>query len=222
MEYDAVLFDNDGVLTTLTDRAELRAAVRDAFDTVGVSDPAEEDIDSLLGTTVPTLNSIAKRYGVDPGTLWHHRDEYAADRQIDAIERGDKRLYDDAATINRLDAAAGIVSNNQHRTVEFIASHYGLSWADVVYGREQTPDGIRRKKPNTYYLERAMSDLGLTPPADRVLYVGDSPKDITAAHRAGADAAFIRRPHRIGESLPAEPAYEVQHLDELVETLNGN
>ncbi|MEF8853039.1 MAG: hypothetical protein V5A28_11590 [Haloarculaceae archaeon] len=57
-DYDAVVFDNDGVLVELTPMDELRAAVRDAFADVGVEDPDEdlvelaadhEDLDALAG-----------------------------------------------------------------------------------------------------------------------------------------------------------------------------
>ena len=219
MQYDAVLFDNDGVLTTITDWHTLRSAVRTAFESVGVVDPDEEEVDAMLGTTAETVRTICRRYDVDPETFWRRRDEAAADTQIAAIETGEKQLYEDVGAIDRLSVPRGIVSNNQDRTVKFIASHFELTWAEVVYGRDPTPQGIVRKKPNTYYLDRAMDALGTDPASERILYVGDSPKDLTAARRAGIDAAFVRRDHRANETLPYEPAYEVTDLDELVRRL---
>ena len=54
-----------------------------------------------------------------------------------------------------------------------------------------TVESLERKKPNTHYVERALSDLD----ADAALYVGDSESDVVAADRAGLDSAFVRRPH---------------------------
>lgn len=219
MQYDAVLFDNDGVLTTITDRSTLRTAIREAFESVGVVDPDDAVVEAMLGTTVDEVQAVCADYGVDPGTFWRRRDEAGSDAQIAAIEAGEKRCYGDVDAIDRLSVPRGIVSNNQDRTVEFVASYYGLSWAEVVYGREPTLRGIERKKPNTYYLGQAMAALDVSPETDSVLYVGDSPKDLTAAQRAGIDAAFVRRDHRTDERLPHEPAYEVSDLATLVDLL---
>ncbi len=40
--------------------------------------------------------------------------------------------------------------------------------------------------------------------------------DVLAATRAGADSAFIRRPHRDDYQLAANPTYEVESLDDVV------
>ena len=66
-------------------------------------------------------------------------------------------------------------------------------------------------KPETHYLERALDDLGTR----SALYVGDSTADVLAAHEAGLDSAFVRRPHRDGYALPDEPTYEIDRLTEL-------
>lgn len=219
MEYDAVLFDNDGVLTTLTEWEVLYDAIEEAAESVGVTDPDTAAVESLMDTTVEDVRTIATQHGVDPATLWERRDRTAAEKQIAAVEAGRKRLYDDVDAVDRLPVPQGIVSNNQDRTVEFIASYFDLDWAEVVYGREPTLDGIRRKKPNTHYIEAAMAGLGVDPDGDRILYVGDSSKDLTAARRADIDAAFVRREHRADETLPYDPAYEVEDLRTLVDRL---
>jgi HAD superfamily hydrolase (TIGR01549 family) len=210
--YDAIVFDNDGILTEPTDRDVLRRAVRDAFAAVGVPDPPAEDVEALHHTTAADIRRICADHGIDPGSFWRHREAAATRRQTEAIRRGEKRLYDDVDPILEIDADVGIVSNNQHETVRFIVEHFGLAPpVATYYGRERSVVGVERKKPDPHYLRRALTDLG----TEDALYVGDSQKDILAARRAGIDSAFVRRPHRVDLELDPDPTYEVTDLREL-------
>jgi len=120
----------------------------------------------------------------------------------------------------------GIVSNNQHATVETIVSHYELAeHFEVVYCRQPTLTDIGRKKPDPHYLERALEEIGFSTadsPGERAaksaraLYVGDSVKDVTVARTVGVDAAYVRRSHNARVELPVEPDFEVADLAELV------
>lgn len=228
MDYDAVVFDNDGVLTTLTDRELLRTAIRETFATHGVTTPTETDVDAMMSVAVDDVEQVCERHGIDTQSFWQRREELVIERQIEALQSGEKTLYDDATAVDSLDARMGIVSNNQQQTIDHIVEQFGLEWADVAYGREPTLEGVKRKKPTPYYLEQALSDLGLSVETegdgapvvtDEVLYVGDSPKDIVAARRAGIEAAFIRRSHREGVELPHEPTHEVNSVGSLVDEL---
>jgi phosphoglycolate phosphatase len=210
--YDAIVFDNDGILTRLTGRNVLRDSIRDAFDAAGVPDPPAEHIETLHGTTAADVRRICDIHGIDPGPFWRRRDDEAARRQKAMIRRGEKPLYDDVDAIRDLDADIGVVSNNQHETVRFIVEHFDLAPPVVTqYGREHTVAGVERKKPDPYYLQQALADLGTRD----ALYVGDSQKDIVAAQRAGVDSAFVRRPHRADLDLAPDPTYEVTDLREL-------
>ncbi|MFC3958711.1 HAD family hydrolase [Halovivax cerinus] len=213
MGYDAFVFDNDGVLTTPTERAVLERAMETAFATVGVAAPPPEHVETLIGPTVEGLRSIARTHDVDPADLWTARERAAIDAQLEAIRAGEKRLYDDVAAVTDLDVPRAIVSNNQHETIGNIVEHFELDGFDPWIGREPTLDGIRRKKPRPYYLERAVDALDATNP----LYVGDSHSDVTAASAAGIDAAFVRRDHRTGYELETEPTHELPSLDRLAE-----
>jgi phosphoglycolate phosphatase-like HAD superfamily hydrolase len=107
----------------------------------------------------------------------------------------------------------GIVSNNQHATVETIVDHYELDdHFDVVYGRQPTIEDVANKKPEPHYLEKALGDLGV----EEAIYVGDSVKDVEVARRVGIDAAFVRRSHNEAIELPHDPALEVPDLEALV------
>lgn len=213
--YDAVVFDNDGVLTRITEEETATAAVRRAFADLGVTDPRPADCASMVaGLTPAEVSDLGERYGVAPADLVERRDARLAEAQKAAAREGGKPLYDDAREALAVDAATGVVSSNQHETVAFLLDHYDLP-VDTFYGREPTVESLRLKKPNTHYIDRALDDLGTR----EALYVGDSPHDVAAAHEAGIDAAFVRREHRADAVLPERPAYEVPDLRTLVEEL---
>jgi len=217
--YEAVVFDNDGVLLELTGLDLHRRAARDAFQRVGVSDPDDEHVEAMsIGVTVPKLEAVCDHYGLDPPEFWHMRDSLMARRQQDAIRRGEKGVYDDVGTLDALDRPMGIVSSNQQATVEFGLQTFDLAGHfETIHGRGPAVESLRRKKPDPYYLRQALDDLGTTD----ALYVGDSETDVQAAHAAGVDAAFIRRPHRADEELSVEPDYEIDDLTDLPAILDG-
>jgi phosphoglycolate phosphatase-like HAD superfamily hydrolase len=219
VSYEAVVFDNDGVLTRPTPSGVLREGVRAAFRSLDV-DPDDEAVEAGAYGDEATVRDACDRYGLDPETFWRRRELHVARAQRDAILAGEKPLYDDVGILGRLvdaDVRTGIVSNNQHETVEQIADLFDLHGRfETVYGREPSFDGFRRRKPDPHYIRRALDDLGVDPAATPVLYVGDSTVDVRAAARVGADAAFVRRPHREGYEVGADPTYEVEGLDEVV------
>ncbi|CCQ34273.1 phosphoglycolate phosphatase protein [Halorhabdus tiamatea SARL4B] len=217
--YEAIVFDNDGVLMELTEMDLHRRAARDAFEAVGVADPADEHVEAMsIGVTVPKLHAVCDHYGLDPPEFWRTRDDLMARRQQAAIRRGEKGVYDDVTALDALDRPAGIVSSNQQATVDFGLDAFDLArHFETVYGREPTVESLRRKKPAPYYIQQALSDLGT---AD-ALYVGDSETDVEAAHAAGIDAAFVRRPHRAGENLSVTPEYEIDGLADVPQILDG-
>ncbi|WP_255167808.1 HAD family hydrolase [Natrononativus amylolyticus] len=216
MRYDAVVFDNDGVLTTPTRHEALRRAMRAAYDEVGVSTPTDDHIETLMRPDVSSLRGLANEHGVDVETLWAARERAAIDAQLTELREGRKTLYDDVSTLESLSRPRAIVSNNQHETIENIVDHFDLEGFDPWYGREPTLEGIERKKPAPHYLERTIDEMGATEP----LYVGDSWVDVAVADALGIDSAFIRRDHRDGYDLgryDVEPDYEIETLGELGE-----
>jgi HAD superfamily hydrolase (TIGR01549 family) len=213
MEYDAVIFDNDGVLVELVAMDVLRDATREAFDAVGVADPDPDHVEDLtIDVTPDQVRTVADAYGVAPDALWRARDRASSDAQIEVFGDGRWTRYDDVGALAAIDAPRGVVSTNQQATVDFVLDHFGLAdLFETAYGREATVESLRKKKPNPHYLERAMTDLG----AETALFVGDSESDVLAAHRAGADSAFLRRDHRAGLELGESPTHDVQSLYDL-------
>ena len=213
MRYDAVVFDNDGVLTTPTRHEALREAMTRAFDSVGVGDPSVEDLDTLINPTVDGLREVAAKYDVDPDEFWKKRERAAIDVQYEEIREGRKVLYEDVPSLDALSVPRSIVSNNQQETIQNVVDHFELDGFDPCYGREPTVKGIERKKPTPYYLRRALDELG----AENPLYVGDSRVDVVAADALGVDSAFIWREHRRGYELDVEPTIEIDSLEALLE-----
>ncbi|MFB6242828.1 MAG: HAD family hydrolase [Halobaculum sp.] len=217
--YDAVVLDNDGVLVGRTSYEVLREATWNAFDTLSIDDPNPEDVESMVvGVTPEDLDAVADRYGVSPEDLWAARDLHAHEHQRREIRAGRKDLYTDVSVLRNIDAPLGIVSSNQQQTVDYVLDHFGVrELFDTAIGRKPTPDSLRKKKPNSYYLDRALSELD----AETALFVGDNESDLRAADNAEIDSAFIRRPHRRDFDLSVTPTYDVTDLHELVAICRG-
>ena len=133
--YEAVLFDNDGVLVEPPASETQRAAVREAFRAVGADDPADDHVRALTaGVTVEDPEDIAAAHGVDPRALWAAREHHDERSQFEAFRAGNRDRYDDVAALEDLPHASGIVSNNHHTTIEFLVT---------------TSGGRRRSIPNT-------------------------------------------------------------------------
>ncbi len=218
IDYDAILFDNDGVLVEPPTDENLVDAAESAFRAVGVENPDATHVDEVVrGVTSDSLRDVCSVYDVDPAEFWHARDRHASDAQLAEFREGGRARYDDVAAIEDLAHDLGIVSSNQHRTVEFVIKFCEFEdLFDTYYGRGMGVEDLHRKKPDPYFLERALDDLA----AESALFVGDSESDVVAAHRAGLDSAFVRRPHCVDTSLSTEPDYEVDDLYDVAKIAN--
>jgi HAD superfamily hydrolase (TIGR01549 family) len=214
-DYDAVLFDNDGVLVEPTEQDVLIDAVQDAFRSFGVEIDRSTARRTIEDSIVPT--EIARKYGLDPEALWHYRELTAALAQQTHVRDGGKRVYDDVDALDRLTVPLGVVSNNQHATIEFLLAYHEFNHFETAYGRQPTLAGAANRKPDPYYIQRALSDLGTSD----ALYVGDSEKDVLAAQNAGIDSVFLRREHAAGTTLSVSPTAEMHDLRSLIEQLIG-
>ena len=213
--YDAILFDMDGVLlqgvTTLPEVYQ-RAAhdVIEEFDLV----VPEERLPRLEKYTYDDqLADCCRAVGIDPERFWETRERYASERANRLLREGSREPFPDTAVLSELSAVLGVVSNNRDTTVKFVADNLLPGEFAVAMGRDPTVEGFRRRKPDSYYIDRALSELDV----DRALYVGDRQSDVVAAYSAGIDAAFLRREHNSVMSVDPEPTLELQGLDELVD-----
>lgn len=212
MTYDAVVFDNDGVLVRRTSYDVLMDASETTFEQFGV-DPHPDHVDVMAAGVDPgQVAEIGAEYGIDPDHLWEIRDRAGTLAQKTEVYEGRKTMYEDLHELDDLDLEYGIVSSNQQATVDFILEHFDVADRfETAYGREPTIESLRRRKPNPHYIERALSDLG----TKNALFVGDNESDIRAANNAGIDSAFIRRPHREDWYLNVEPTHDIDGLGDL-------
>ena len=216
--YDAICFDNDGVLVTPPSDDTQAATTLDAFAAVGATDVDDSTVAAIVdGPTADQIREICRELGLETNRFWSTWERYDDRVQRRQFEAGRRDAYDDVAVLGDLSGPVGVVSNNHHTTVEYVIERFGLApWVDTYYGREPTLESLDRQKPNTHYLERALTDLEVDPGEGSVLYVGDSEGDVVAAHRAEMDSAFVRRPHCRDLRLSVEPTYELAGLEELV------
>lgn len=215
--YDAIVFDNDGVIVEPTDRTVLVDAVVESFEAFDLDVDRAFAERTVANDVVPA--ETIREYGVDPEPFWHYRELSASLAQQAHVRAGGKPVYDDVVVLGDLDVPLALVSNNQHATVEFLLAYHGLSDLFVsARGRAPTLAGAAERKPEPQLIEAALSDLGTTD----ALYVGDSEKDVVAARRAGIDSAFLRRSHVDHVELSVEPTVEVTDLHQLLDWLpNG-
>lgn len=214
-KYDAVLFDNDGILVEPPTESTKGDALSEAFREVGIEDVESRHIDELVAeTTVEKLHEICSAYDIDVEAFWEAREYYDERSQIEKFRAGDRTLYDDVSILHDLSPACAVVSNNHHSTIKFILEYFELNPVfDTYYGREKTLESLALKKPNTHYVDRALAELD----GESALFIGDRDLDIVAAHRAGLDSVFVRRPHTGETELPVPPTHVVENLHELVE-----
>ena len=216
MSYDAVLFDNDGVLVDPPASETLTDGTRAAFAELGVDEPDTEHVRAVrTSATVDGLREVCDTHGFEHETFWEARDRNNERAQLAEFRDGDRGVYSDVSALDSLPQDLGVVSSNHHTLVEYILENYGLaSHFETYYGRPKTVESIRLKKPNPHYLERALADLDADP--DAALYVGDSESDIVAADRAGMDSVFLRRPDWKTVELSVTPTYETTDLHGVV------
>jgi HAD superfamily hydrolase (TIGR01549 family) len=214
-DYEAIVFDNDGVLVEPTDREVLVEALVDSFREFGVDVDRSVARRTIAEDAVPI--ETVREHGIDPDAFWHYRELTASLAQQAHVREGGKPVYDDVAALERLHRPFGLVSNNQHATVEFLLAYHDLPAFETAHGRRPTLAGAAVRKPEPTYIRTALDDLG----TKQALYVGDSQTDIVAARRAGIDSAFLRRDHVVDTQLSVEPTFEVPDLRTLVERLTG-
>jgi HAD superfamily hydrolase (TIGR01549 family) len=161
------------------------------------------------------FEAACRALGIDPVGLFAVRESYSASRVVERIDAGVRDVYGDIDALAELADRhdLGLVSNNYHRVVATVVDRFGLDAFSFVRGRDTGVRGFERRKPDPYYLTRALDALG----ADRGLYVGDRETDLVAAERAGLDGAFVRRSHNADVRLSVDPAYEVDSLYELAD-----
>lgn len=223
MTHDAVVFDMDGVVVERTPSWVFDDAAEEALAAFGIDDLTDEEYQAVRGYAADpetAAERFTERRGVAFETVWATREAFVSAKQLTAVRRGEKTVYDDATTVARLPVDVAVVSNNQHGTVGKLLEYFDIaSHVETWYGLRPTMTDMARRKPDTTYLERTLSELG----AENAVFVGDRESDIEVASRAGIDVAFVRRPFNEDTDLDLTPTYDIGSLDALLEhtTVSG-
>ena len=215
-----VIFDMDGVILKgrSTPKGVYEQAACQALTNFDVAS-TPETIEQFAVYEYPAVKAACHDAGIDPVAFWRQRERSASEVSIRRLKNGTRSVYDDVAVLDTLaeHRTLGLVTNNRHAMAEFVADFCSLPVA-VVRGRDPTPEGFRRRKPEPDYIEDALAQLGVRD----ALYVGDRVTDVTAATRAGIDGALLRRSHNRAVTLPSEAAYELSSLTDLTELVTSD
>ncbi|MDY7081909.1 MAG: HAD family hydrolase, partial [Halobacteria archaeon] len=97
-----------------------RNMIASTFAEFGVENPSEDEIDTFLGDLdTDEMRNVCKHHDIDLREFWYRREMNSTEVQRELINDGARGLYDDADFLRQLEHPAGVVSNNQHSTVEY-------------------------------------------------------------------------------------------------------
>lgn len=216
MTYDATVLDCDGVIVERPARETFGAAARAALDRTGLDGEPRAVAREFLDGDVDALAERCRRGGVEFTAFCRRAATAVFDAQRRQVLAGSRSAHDDVGALRSLEQPLGLVTDNDPLTVAFLLRRFDLSdLFETVRCRAVTPRGLRRQKPDARNLEAALADLD----ADSPVYVGDMPRDVEAAHRAGIDAVFVARPsHSVAVPEAAEHVVDgLAALSDLVE-----
>lgn len=145
--------------------------------------------------------------------------------QIDAMVVEYRRLYplrNHASTtaypgvaeaLSRLGGRKSTATTKGTPTTRLVLERFGLlSYFDHVQGTDGFP-----AKPHPDVIFKALAGLGAT--VDQCLFVGDSPADIEAAHRAGVKSCAVTYGYGQREDLAkCRPDYLADHISQLLQS----
>lgn len=217
MTYETVLFDMDGVLLEgyHTAREVYRQAAAATLADFGLEYDSAPPPDLVTPDSVADVRATCDELGLPPTPVWAYRERAATTIENESIVDGARAPFPDTDALSSLaaDHTLGVISNNRHGTVRFVADFF--EWpVDAVRGRFPTLEEFAHLKPHPRLLQRELDRLD----AAEALFVGDRRTDVEAAHRAGIDAALLTRS---GDPPPgeAEPKFHVASLRELPDLL---
>jgi HAD superfamily hydrolase (TIGR01509 family) len=148
-----------------------------------------------LGPCISLLAEIYDRYDADALTRWRLYPQTRA--VLDTLAQAGCRL--------------GVVSSIGRRTLLPALEKLGIAgFFRIVVSRDE----VTKIKPHPEGLLKAAQDLALD--AEALLYVGDSIKDVDAAHAAGMAACHLDGGEdRQGDAARSAPEYTIATIQEL-------
>jgi phosphoglycolate phosphatase len=197
MRYSAVFFDLDGTL--LNTLGDLTSAVNYVLENMGFPARSTEEVRSFIGDGFAMLIKRACPDGVcltDTEKAYSLFSEYyfshLSDTTVpyDGIEKLVERLADEKYPL-------AVVSNKRDDAVKILTKQFFGEKIPVALGER----GGDTRKPSPKLCFEAADVLSV--PAEKVLYIGDSPSDIRTAHNAGMIPVGVTWGFRSREELSA-------------------
>ncbi|WP_204113242.1 HAD-IA family hydrolase [Shimia biformata] len=214
-----VVFDVDGTL--VDSQADILAAMRGAFDTVGLSAPDREAILGIVGLSLdvamPRLSPHA-----DAGAHAELVEAYKATYMSLRMENGTSMsppLYPGArAALDALHAVPevllGVATGKSRRGLDKLLDGHGLRGRFVT---EQVAD-FHPSKPHPSMLQAALAETGVRP--EQAVMIGDTSYDMEMARAAGMPAIGVSWGYHDRKALALADVV-IDSFDELQGALNG-
>jgi phosphoglycolate phosphatase len=215
-----VIFDCDGTLVDSQDK--ICAAMRQAFETNGLSVPARERLLSVVGLSLPVAFARLAEGSVNGADhpidrlVAAYRDAFAA---LHASPDDFEPLYPRAreaveALARRIDTVLGMATGKSQRGVERVLGRHGLrACFTTIHTSDDAPS-----KPHPGMVLAAMAATGAAP--HETIMIGDTTFDIEMAHAAGTRAIGVAWGyHPPAELVQAGADAMISDFAELVPTL---
>lgn len=206
-KYKYILFDWDGTLARTLDiwLGALRAALQKRN---------YNFTDTEIGANYELFRKRFEAQGYPDADDIINEALSEADKNILSVE-----LYSSAVEILEKIHDAGsklaLVTTSTHAQIDPLLKHFGL---ETIFDAVICADDTKMQKPNPEPVIKAMQMLGAT--HDNTLLVGDSEKDIQAAHGAGISSMLFypeshEKFHDIEMLKPLNPTYIICGLSEI-------
>lgn len=209
----AVLFDLDG---TLIDSIDLLLQSMEAAFADRARRPTRPEWVAGIGTP---LRTQLREWADSDDEVSDLVDRYRTyqDAHLERLTSLYPDVRETIEWVRRAGHATGLVTSKGRKMTDRSLQHVGLSALfDTIVTYEETT----RHKPLPDPVDLALSRLSL--PADRALFVGDSPHDMHSGRAAGVRTAAAQwGPFSRQELAPSNPSYWLTRMAELPDIVTG-
>lgn len=206
----AIIFDCDGTITDSLDHAltSFHYAVR-RMDAHHIT---TEDIHQYFGIAADKiLLQLMNQDPVKAQVAFEHFLDHQ--RSLASQTKLFKGIPELLSTLKNRQIPLGLVTGRHARDLNIMLDVHQLQ---AHFSIMVTDDQVSAPKPNPEGILKAASHLGILP--QNTLYIGDSPVDVEAAHRAGATSiAVVWDPHANRQALAKkQPHFTINDPSEIL------
>lgn len=219
MNYEAVIFDFDGVLMD-SGFDGFQWALEERRKTIERNN-WDIELDKLQqGIFHPHHSENIKHRMKEEGVNWNQlkkMEEAVAERKVEMAANGEIQVFQDAKKIlEDIDLPMAVVSNAYKNYLELLLTELGIK-ENIVYWNAPSLENIKgyreRMKPEPEMVEEALEELD----TGNAIMIGDQIEDILAARKAGIDSVYIDR----SGDKESKADYSIKSLKELPEILKN-